>query len=368
MRTIILALLITGLAATGFAALSSPTSPPPNLGRAIDAQQALVAKSPTDAQARNDLGNLLLLDGRTSAAEEAYRSALELAPDMTSAHYNLGLLLAQQGERKAAAEQFEAVLAAEPDHAWAHYQLGAIYDARGASKRAIKEYAKAFRIDPQLAFPEVNPGVIDNDHVTEALLTAYRDMPAAAEAPKTYEQPTHIVSLMVQDEAKAGMEEDAPEMTAPADTGGAVTGGAQAPSMAPGTTGPRPSLPAAHSEEGEEGEEDGEGRVLRQEDLDQEHGLNQAAPSGATSGTYYPPQGGVRTQPRTYYQPPSNPTQGRSQGSTGNTRTIQPPTGQQTRPGGIQRFIPGIPSTGRLDMELLPGPGEPADTPATPAG
>ena len=367
MRTTILALLITGLAATGFASLSSTASPPPNLDRAIVAQQALVAERPTDAQARNDLGNLLVLDGRGGEAEEAYRNALELSPDLISAHYNLGLLLAQQGERKAAVEQFRAVLAAEPAHAWAHYQLGAIYDARGSERRAVKEYAKAFRLDPQLAFPEVNPGVIDNGHVTEALLLAYRDLPTAAEAPKTYEQPSRIVSLMVEDQAQRAAKAAEGKMTAPGEVGdsmgGAVTEGAQVQGI-----GPRPSLPgavddaAAGTAEGDAGDP---GRVLRPEDLEQERGLNQAAPSGATSGSYFPPRGGVRTPPRTYYQPPSNLNQGRP---GGNSRTTQPPGGQQTRPNGTQRFIPGVPSTGRLDMELLPGPGEPAETVATPAG
>ena len=365
MRTTILALLVIGLAATGFASLGTSASPPPNLDRAIAAQEALVAQNPSDAQARNDLGNLLVLDGRSAEAEDAYRNALELAPDLTSAHYNLGLLLAQKGERKAAVEQFQAVLAADPDHAWAHYQLGALYDARGSEKRAVKQYAKAFRLDPQLAFPEVNPNIIENRHVTEALLLAYRDLPAAAEAPKTYEQPSRIVSLMVQDQdqtqAAAGQ---GTEPGAAVDAmGGATTEGAEIQGI-----GPRPSLPGAADEGAEgtaEGEENGSGRVLRPEDLEKENGLNQAAPTGTTSGSYFPPRGGVRTPPRTYYQPPSNTPQG---SSGGNTRTIQPPNGQQLRPSGTQRFIPGVPSTGRLEMELLPGPGDPAETVATPAG
>jgi len=362
-RTILLALLVTGLAATGFASLGSTNAPPPNLDRAIAAQEALVAENPSDAQARNDLGNLLVLDGRSADAEEAYRNALELTPGLASAHYNLGLLLAQRGDRKEAAEQFQAVLAADPDHAWAHYQLGAIYDAQGSTKRAVKQYAKAFRIDPQLAFPEVNPNVIENDHVTEALLIAYRDLPAAAEAPKTYERPSRIVSLMVQDQETEPT--GAEEMAQPGETGEAMPGSSQSPGL-----GPRPSLPEVTGDESGEADEGGTGKVLRPEDLEHENGLNQATPSGgASSGTYYQPQGGVRTPPRSYYQPRSNVPQGGSSGSSGNTRTLQPSNGrQQVQPNGNRRFIPGLPSTGRLDMELLPGPDEPAEPVATPAG
>ncbi len=371
MRTTILALLVTGLAATGFAALSTPPTPPPNLGRAIAAQQAQVAENPSDAQARNDLGNLLVLDGRSAEAEAAYRNALELAPDLTSAHYNLGLLLAQKGERKEAAAQFETVLEANPDHAWAHYQLGAIYDAKGSEKRAIREYAKAFRLDPQLAFPEINPSVIDNEHVTEALLVAYRDQPAAAEAPKTYEQPSRIVSLMVQDSDQQSADQAMGEMGAMPESDAA--GGAMAEGSAARNAqgiGPRPSLPSANEDEGEEngGDDGGSGKVLRPGDLEKGSGLNQASPTGADSGTYYQPQGGVRnTTPRSYYRPPTSPSQGRT-GTNTNPRTAQPSTGQQTRPGSLRRFIPGLPSTGRLDMELLPGSSDPADATATPAG
>ena len=119
MRMTISALLVLGLAATGFAALQSADSPPPNLDRALAAQEALVAERPNDPLVLNDLGNLLLVAGRTDEAEDAYRRALEIAPEMTSAHYNLGLLLLRRSEHAVALKHFRAVLEAEPKHAWA---------------------------------------------------------------------------------------------------------------------------------------------------------------------------------------------------------------------------------------------------------
>lgn len=363
MRTTLFALLVIGLAATGFAALRSPDAPP-NLDRALAAQEALAAERPNDPLVLNDLGNLLVVTGRPHEAEEAYRRALELAPEMASAHYNLGLLLLQRTELGAAREHFEAVLEAQPENAWAHYQVGAVLDAQGTKRKAVKHYTQAFRLDPQLAFPEVNPHVIDNDHVTEALLMAYRNLPSSAEAPKTYEDPSRIVSLMLASEQETVpdtpemMEDEGMEPPRPDEPGEAGVGPPSIPPVA---------APSSAGSEAGEGEEPSSGRVLRKEDLERESGLNQAAPQGSV---YYPPQGGVRNRSqdlRERYRPPTAPQRpGSTGGSSGaNTRRIEPST-----PG---RFTPGIPSTGRLDIELLPGAGEApgtgaADPAAVPAG
>lgn len=343
-----LSLLLGGLAATGFAALRSPAAETPNLDQALTAQQALAAERPNDPLVLNDLGNLLLVAGRQEDAEQAYRQALEIAPEMTSAHYNMGLLLLQKGETKAALGHFRTVLDTEPDNAWAHYQVGVIFETRGQGRKAIRHYARAFRLDPKLAFPEVNPHVIDNDHVTKALLLAYRNLPSSSGAPKTYEEPSRIVSLMMAAEEEDGAAGDAGE-------GESEAGEAKPGDMMPGEAGsgefaPRPSMPPA-VEEGQ-GEEGGQGRVLRKEDLDEDRPINQARPQGGSA--YYPPRGGVRQRSddvRRRYQPPSVRSPGRRGGSTGSGDTRRSPSS------GRDRFAPGIPSTGRLELELLPGPG-----------
>jgi len=337
-RMMLSAILIVGLAALGFGAFGAPATPPPNLDNALASQQELAAQRPNDPQVLNDLGNLLVVVGRVDEAEEIYRRALELDPEMASAQYNLGLLLAQRGEQKLALQRFEQVLDVHPDNAWAHYQAGAIFEARHAKKKALRHYAEAFRLNPQLAFPEVNSHVIDNGYVTEALLLAYRNLPSTASAPKTYEEGSRIVSLMVaesahQSEAAEGeaMEPEAEEM-----------GGESLAPMA--------------GEAEPDGSQD-PGRVLREEDLEESSGLNQALPQGGA--TYYPPRGGVRTTPRSpTYRPPTTvqPQTLRSPGQA-NTRQIQPPNGRQ-------RFIPGVPSTGKLEIELLNGPGGESDVEA----
>jgi hypothetical protein len=313
-----------------FLALQAPAVAPPDLGRALASQRTLAAERPGDPQVLNDLGNLLVLAGDLDEAESAYGGALELAPDMTSARYNLGLLLLQTDRPRRALAEFRKVVEAEPDHAWAHYQIGAIHDQRGSERQAIKEYSKAFRLDPQLAFPEVNPHVIQNDHVTEAMLLAYRDLPVVARVPKAYEEPTRIVNLMVP-EPEAAKAAPAAQAEQPAQSG--ERGMRPTPTYDPETAG-EPGAPVA----GEEGE-----RVLSEQDLQRGGTVNQVVVPG---GVYPPPaRGGTRVPPVRTYTPPSLTTpEGRQPGAA-----VPPPR---------QRFVPGIPSTGRLELQLFPSEGD----------
>ncbi|HSL81174.1 MAG TPA: tetratricopeptide repeat protein [Thermoanaerobaculia bacterium] len=320
MRKTTLTITLLALGAGAFAALRAPAVAPPDVSRALAAQRELATGLPGDPQIQNDLGNLLVLAGKPEAAEEAYRRALEIAPDMTSARYNLALLLIETERPKAALAELRRVVEAEPGNAWAHYQIGVVLDGTGSGRRAVKHYGRAFRLDPQLAFPEVNPHVIQNKRVTEAMLLAYEDLPLAAQAPKSYEQAGRIVSLMMP-----------PEEAPPA---------ALAEGAAAGTP-PRSAFPPASTEapgmQGEPGE--GGARVLREEDLERGD-VNRVVVPG---GVYVPPQprGGTRAPVRTFTPPDS---QGRQPGALP----------EPTEPG-RQRFVPGAPSTGRLEIELVPG-------------
>ncbi len=309
------------LGAAALVALRAPAvAPPANLGQAIESQRMLAAEQPGDPQILNDLGNLLLLTGAMEEAEEAYRDALAIDPAMASARYNLALLLAQTERPGLALDELQRVVEAQPDNAWAHYQIGAVLDDRGADRRAVRRYATAFRLDPQLAFSDVNPHVIRNEHLTEAMLMAYRDMPLATQAPKTYERPARVVDLLVPPPAEAA--------AALADENAAPAAPRSQATYAPG---------AAAVEEGATGQ--GGERVLRERDLERGGTVNQIVAPG-----YQPPRGGTRVPPVRTYTPP-----GRAQPDDGRAPSAAP--GQ---PGSRQPFVPGIPSTGRLELELFP--------------
>lgn len=347
--------------------VAAMTTAPPNLGKALDAQQRLAAEHPRDTKVLNDLGNLLVLAGRTSEAEQVYLQAIKVDPARVSARFNLGLLLQQQGRNQDAFEQYKEILRIDPTYAWAHYQIGTLHDLWRRDSEALQAYARAFALDPQLAFPEVNPQVIDNRLLTEALLAAHKRPQTTTLAPKVYDDPGRIARLLVppvaEDEEAAEGDEAAGE-TAPEAAGEAAPAAAEAPSPEP-------------SEEGATGGE-GSARVLTQGDLDPAAPSNQAAPlgAGARRGTTYRPsstaghlpqsvqerlerlraqalqrQGAAQQPPPpttvvpgTVGTPRTAPGQPQARDSQGRVQTPRMPT--VTRP--------GTSSTGRLEIELIP--------------
>ena len=298
---------------------------PPNLGKAIEAQKRLTTERPKDAAVFNDLGNLLLLASRPKEAEEAYRKAVELDPERVSALFNLGLLLQQRGEMGDAMDLYERVVKSQPEHAWAHYQMGAIQERKGNESRAIEEYAQAFALDPQLAFPEVNPHIVDNQLVTKAMLRAYQDDYAVPGAPPVYEEPGRIARLLVP-----------PPQTPPAEAV-AGTQQQQQPGQAQPGQAQRPG-----------------GTVLREQDLDRRN-IGQATPQGSVRRPTYPGNypGNPNMNPtaprglRQWERPEGEIQQVDPEGRGVPGQVITPP------PGGVY-YRPGIQSTGRLNVQVVP--------------
>jgi hypothetical protein len=300
---------------------------PSNLGKAIEEQRRLVNERPQDPAVYNDLGNLLVLARRQDEAEAAYRKAVELAPDKVSALFNLALLQQQRGELREALRLYKSVLDLQPQHAWAWYQTGTLYEHWNQNGKAIEAYAQAFRIDPQLAFPETNPHVVENNLLTQAMLRAYQEGDSAPTAPTMYEEPGRIVSLLVP---------RPPHGTQPADQEEVATGQTAQPEQA-GAARPGQAAPSS---------------VLREGDLDH-RSTGQATmqgrrPTGSrpSSPTSMPMPRSLRTWERPEptvedpgYEVPSEEQPG---------EVVTPP------PGGVY-YRPGLSSTGRLDLQVVPG-------------
>ncbi|MEM6457624.1 MAG: hypothetical protein AAF772_21225, partial [Acidobacteriota bacterium] len=202
---ILLALAGLVVLAADAGAAADPGVPHDQLDRALAAQYALVQTEPSNAEALNDLGNLLTLAGLTADAENAYARALSLDAELIDARFNLALLQQQRGETTQASDGFLAVLEQVPSYAWAHYQLGVIAENAGDRSKAIERYARAFAADPQLTFARNNPHIIDNRYVAQALIRAqtYRNVPGA-QTPRQYRDPERIARLLLDGDASAG--------------------------------------------------------------------------------------------------------------------------------------------------------------------
>ena len=331
MKKPILMTLATALT-LGLAVLAA--TQPANLPQALEAQRRLVADHPGDAAAHNDLGNLLLLAGDEAGAEAAYLRAVELAPDRASFHYNLALLLQQTDRPRRAVTHYRRVVELDPANAWAAYQLGVVNEARGRRHAAIEWYGRAFRLDPELAFPDVNPHVIESELTAEAMLRGYRPELVEPVAPRIYEEPGRISSLLV---TRPTVGEPVP-----ADP---IMG--QEPDRAGGGTGQARPLPGGVVEPDAATSVEPQRRVLREEDLPTGP-VNQAAPQGAPG--YQPParrRGGVDAGVAIGVPAqPGRPDDGRQapRQPVPNERVIVPRSGAP--------FRPGLPSTGSLDTVL----------------
>lgn len=315
----IAAVLVAAIAIAAFAAV------PPNLTKAIEAQRRLVVERPQDAAVFNDLGSLLLLAERTDEAETAYRKAIELDPDKVSALFNLAQLQQQRGKKREALRLYDRVVEIQPNHAWAHYQIGTLYERWNQNSRAVEHYARAFALDPQLAFKEVNPHIVENGLVTEAMLRAYEESPGPSQAPRYFEERDRIVNLLVPlPQIEAQQEKQATE--------GRTEGSTARPGQ------PRPGA----QKEGQS--------VLREGDLSN-RSTGQAVPQGRGGRTptrQQPAQRGLRQwerpEPSMQEVPPE---QGSAEPGMQPGQVITPP------PGGVY-YRPGSPSSGRLNIRVMP--------------
>jgi Tetratricopeptide repeat len=326
------------VAALVVAALAA--APPPNLGRALEAQKRLAAQRPDDPAVFNDLGNLYLLAHQPDEAEQAYRKAVSLDSKRVSALFNLGLLLQRRGQPKQALDFYRQVLDVQPEHAWAHYQIGALYEAGGQTAKAVGEYARAFSLDPQLAFREVNPQIVDNKLVTQAMLQAYRQGYGEPQVPAVYEDAPRIADLLVP-----------PVATEPAKDAGKDAGKDAAAKPA------QPQAPPARPQPGMAQPGAPGSTVIRPGDLDTRV-TGQAAPQGAPGRRMQPtsrPQNPNVPRGMREWERPEPAVQAPSEGMAPQIPPQVPAPGQVITPppGGVY-YRPGYQSTGRLNFQVVP--------------
>jgi Tetratricopeptide repeat len=359
---------------------------PPRFDEALAQQEKRVMEHPTDIAALNDLGNLLAQVGELPAAEAAYRRSLELDPSHVPSRYNLALVLLEQGHRREARGELHRVLDDRPTHAWAHYQLGAIYEEQGNRGRAIRQYAKAFALDGSLADSLYNPHVVGSDLVTEALLESYEQQIPAVQVPRSYSEPERVTQLLLPAPVPAEVEPEPQPPTVEVESAQEAPRPRRRPQKFHGSFG-ADAGPAA-SETGEASGQVGSGGEADQPmALDDDPGLSDDEDdfeADDTEDAVYDQQAddeasdlaSERARERRERREQRNTSSGlpglidgvvvgpgsgqasqQGAGSTTRPPTSRPPSnappvsGSSSPPSG---FTPGVTSTGRLDLELLP--------------
>ncbi len=117
-----------------------------------------VSERPDRADWKVDLGDALVLGGRTVEARQEFEAALAARPGLGRAHNNLGLLLERAGQGDSALAHYRLALRDPESRAQANHNLGDLFLAAGRAPEAERRFREAVRLDPDLAASRVNLG------------------------------------------------------------------------------------------------------------------------------------------------------------------------------------------------------------------
>ncbi len=106
-----------------------------------------LALSPLDYRIRNELGQTLVSEGRSSEAEEQFRASIHDQPNALAYDF-LGMLEVRRKAMQPAEHDFQAALGLAESDSNAHFGLGYIYKAAGRKAEALSEYQAGLVGDP----------------------------------------------------------------------------------------------------------------------------------------------------------------------------------------------------------------------------
>jgi tetratricopeptide (TPR) repeat protein len=111
-----------------------------------------VEGSPAAAGVVHNLkGGLYLAKNDPSAAEAAFRAAIEKSPNLLAPYYALAGIYLRERKADKAIEQFTQLLSVNPKQAGAHMMIAVIYDSQKKPELSEKHYRACLEIDPKFA-------------------------------------------------------------------------------------------------------------------------------------------------------------------------------------------------------------------------
>lgn len=115
---------------------------------AIDHFRIIVSRYPTDVEAYERLGRLLLGEQRVDEAIDVLRRGLAVDRESPQINNSLGGALATAGSHAEAIAHHQRYVALSPNDPNAYDSLGASYQRAGDYERALAAYDQALRLDP----------------------------------------------------------------------------------------------------------------------------------------------------------------------------------------------------------------------------
>jgi tetratricopeptide (TPR) repeat protein len=122
-------------------------------GRLRDAQEELsiaMRLAPTHSEVLEKMGVLTLKKGDVNGAMSYLESAVASKSGNHSAHYYLGVVHTLRGEYSRALTELQTALYQYPNSAPVHHQMGVVYAEQGNGGAAVNEFKKAISIKPEL--------------------------------------------------------------------------------------------------------------------------------------------------------------------------------------------------------------------------
>lgn len=161
------------------------------LDKARDVYQELLGLDPNNAQALNGMGILALQDGDAAEAERLLRAAADNAGAWPDPHQNLGMLLLSQGRTRRALRAIEKSVELSPNNTDLLYARATAYKLSGRVADSETDLQSIIAIDETHAEAYNDLGVMDAERGrADGAVANFR---RAAESPKA--QPTHWANL-----------------------------------------------------------------------------------------------------------------------------------------------------------------------------
>jgi predicted TPR repeat methyltransferase len=124
--------------------------------------RSILDVAPGQPDALHFSGVLAHQQGQSERAVALIERSLELEPDRADWHSNLGIVLQDRLAVDDAMAAYRCAIALDPNHANAHNNLGVLLRATGKAVDAEAAYRAAIRIDPQHSDAYTNLGVLLN--------------------------------------------------------------------------------------------------------------------------------------------------------------------------------------------------------------
>ena len=124
-----------------------------DLGKAEEYLRSAIRKNPDYAEAHNNLGNLLSLQGKGEEAIREYEKAVSnvLYPTPEYGYYNMGREYARRKDLPQAAVMYQRAIALNPSFAEAYRGLAMVQSEKGEWKEAVKTLERLVEVVPSHA-------------------------------------------------------------------------------------------------------------------------------------------------------------------------------------------------------------------------